>query len=420
MINSLSNTDDAIKHMINLFTKPNDFIKQINFLNKTNDLGDGSNEDRGAAPPPKARPQPKAAPPPKAAAPPPNSMPRQLEPGEAGYLLQITRAAVREAQEYYSSSSSSIPRAAVRDGTALHDGHDSDSGNLRGRSGEHGGDGSRGGDGHAGQAGIGGSSSSKDRGAALPGGLYSGRSGEHGGDGSRAERTIYTSMLDSDSDEQAGVGGDGSSKDRGEALHGGQGSDRGSKDRGEALHGGTSQYPTSLDDTIFASYRAVLAAGQAPTTPVAHPVGTHGAYKSTGAAQRREASRRRGLAAGTKNPYTKQAQHATKQLRKVKRDGATQDVCIYQQVKLENMVAKRMTWDAENRGHIKSKICCVCVCFFCVFLFFCFSCLCVVFVCFFVFFCFLYFFWFLLGFYVFVFCFLFLCYKRQIQVKLLI
>ena len=407
MINSLSKTDDAIKDMINLFTKPNDFIKQINLLNKTNDLGDGSNpqEDRGAAPPPWARPQPKAAPPPKAAAPPPNSMPRQLEPGEAGYLLQITRAAVREAQEYYSSSSSSIPRAAVRDGTALHDGHDSDSGNLRGRSGEHGGDGSRGGDGHAGQAGIGGSSSSKDRGAALPGGLYSGRSGEHGGDGSRAEMTIYTSMLDSDSDEQAGVGGDGSSKDRGEALHGGQGSDRGSKDRGEALHGGTSQYPQSLDDTLFARYRAALDHLQTPTTPVAHPVGTHGAYKSTGAAQRREASRRRGLAAGTTNPYTKQAQHAAKQLRKVKRDGATQDVIIYQQVKLENMVAKRMTWDAENiRGHIKSKICCVCV----FFVFFCFfvsrafvSCLFV----FFVFFCFLYFFGFLFGFL--CFCFLF-------------
>ena len=368
MINSLSNTDDAIKHMINLFTKPNDFIKQINLLNKTNDLGDGSNEDRGAAPPPKARPQPKAAPPPKAAAPPPKAMPRQLEPGEAGYLLQITRAAVREAQEYYSSSSSSIPRAAVRDGTALHDGHDSDSGNLRGRSGEHGGDGSRGGDGHAGQAGIGGSSSSKDRGAALPGGLYSGRSGEHGGDGSRAEMTIYTSMLDSDSDEQAGVGGDGSSKDRGEALHGGQGSDRGSKDRGEALHGGTSQYPTSLDDTLFARYRAALDHLQTPTTPVAHPVGTHGAYKSTGAAQRREASRRRGLDAGTTNPFTKEAQHAAKQLRKAKRGGATLDLCIRAQVKLENMVAKRMTWDAENRGHIKSKICCVCV----FFVFFCF------------------------------------------------
>ena len=394
MINSLSKTDDAIKDMINLFTKPNDFIKQINLLNKTNDLGDGSNrqEDRGAAPPPWARPQP-----------------RQLEAGEPGYLLQLTRAAVREAQEYYSSSSSSIPRAAVRDGTALHDGHDSDSGNLRGRSGEHGGDGSRGGDGHAGQAGIGGSSSSKDRGAALPGGLYSGRSGEHGGDGSRAEMTIYTSMLDSDSDEQAGVGGDGSSKDRGEALHGGQGSDRGSKDRGEALHGGTSQYPTSLDDTLFARYRAALDHLQTPTTPVAHPVGTHGAYKSTGAAQRREASRKRGVAAGTTNPYTKQAQHAAKQLRKVKRDGATQDVIIYQQVKLENMVAKRMTWDAENRGHIKSKICCVCVCVFCVFLFFCFSCRCVVFVCFFLFFfCFLYFFWVFVGFL--CFCFFVFCF----------
>ena len=351
-------------------------------------------------------------------------MPRQLEPGEAGYLLQITRAAVREAQEYYSSSSSSIPRAAVRDGTALHDGHDSDSGNLRGRSGEHGGDGSRGGDGHAGQAGIGGSSSSKDRGAALPGGLYSGRSGEHGGDGSRAERTIYTSMLDdSDSDEQAGwtiVGGDGSSNDPGEALHGGQGSGRGSNDRGEALHGGTSQYPQSLDDTLFARYRAALDHGQTPTTPVAHPVGTHGAYKSTGAAQRREASRKRGVAAGTSNPYAKEARHAAKQLRKVKRDGATQDLCIYQQVKLENMVAKRMTWDAENRGHIKSKICCVCVCVcVCFFVFFVsrafVSCLFV-----FLFFCFLYFFGFLLGFYVFVFCFLFLCYKRQIQVKLLI
>ena len=36
MINSLSKTDDAIKDMINLFTKPNDFIKQINLLNKTN------------------------------------------------------------------------------------------------------------------------------------------------------------------------------------------------------------------------------------------------------------------------------------------------------------------------------------------------------------------------------------------------
>ena len=337
MINSLSKTDDAIKNIINLFTKPNDFIKQINFLNKTNDLGDGSNpqEDRGAAPPPWARPQP-----------------RQLEAGEPGYLLQLTRAAVREAQEYYSSSSSSIPRAAVRDGTALHDGHDSDSGNLRGRSGEHGGDGSRGGDGHAGQAGIGGSSSSKDR--------------------------------------------------------------------GEALHGGTSQYPQSLDDTLFARYRAALDHGQTPTTPVPHPVGTHGAYNSTGAAQRREAARKRGVAAGTSNPYAKEARHAAKQLRRVKRDGATQDLCIFQQVKLENMVAKRMTWDAENiRGHIKSKICCVCV-FFCVFLCFCFSCLCVVFVCFFVFFCFLYFFGFLLGFYVFVFCFLFLCYKRQIQVKLLI
>ena len=34
MINSLSKTDDAIKDMINLFTKPNDFIKQINLLNK--------------------------------------------------------------------------------------------------------------------------------------------------------------------------------------------------------------------------------------------------------------------------------------------------------------------------------------------------------------------------------------------------
>ena len=340
-------------------------------LNKTNDLGDGSNpqEDLASPPPPWARPQP-----------------RQLEAGQPGYLLQLTRAAVREAQEFYSSSSSSIPRAAVRDGTALHDGHDSDSGNLRGRSGEHGGDGSRGGDGHAGQAGIGGSSSSKDRGAALPrgqdsittetfvhgvnsiisdyGGL-SGRSGEHGGDGSRAERTIYTSMLDdSDSDEQAGccpwtiVGGDGSSNDPGEALHGGQGSDRGSNDRGEALHGGTSQYPQSLEDTLFARYRAALAHGQTPTTPVPHPVGTHGAYNSTGAAQRREAARKRGVAAGTSNPYAKEARHAAKQLRKVKRDGATQDVCIYQQVKLENMVAKRMTWDAEYRGHIKSKICC--------------------------------------------------------------
>ena len=327
---------------------------------------------------------------------------------------------MREAQEFYSSSSSSIPRAAVRDGTALHDGHDSDSGNLRGRSGEHGGDGSRGGDGHAGQAGIGGSSSSKDRGAALPGGLYSGRSGEHGGDGSRAEMTIYTSMLDSDSDEQAGVGGDGSSKDRGEALHGGQGSDRGSKDRGEALHGGTSQYPTSLDDTLFARYRAALDHGQTPTTPVPHPVGTHGAYNSTGAAQRREAARKRGVAAGTSNPYAKEARHAAKQLRKVKRDGATQDLCIFQQVKLENMVAKRMTWDAENiRGHIKSKICCVCVflCFF-VFLFLVPLCRVCVFFCFLFVFCI--FLGFCLGFYVFVFCFLFLCYKRQIQVKLLI